>query len=107
MLPKKFRLKKKKEIEAVFSQGDVKNLKFVFVKFLKNNLDHPRFCFSVSKKIALRANKRNYIRRVLREIIRKEILPFLKKNFDYLIIAKPQILNKNYHQIKEDLKNLL
>jgi len=104
MLPKKYRLKKRKEIEKVFKEGKSKKLNLVFIKFLKNNLEYPRFCFIVSKKISNKATKRNKVKRLLREVVRKEILPILKNNYDYLIIARPSILNKNYWQIKEDLE---
>ena len=104
MLPKKYRLRKRKEIEKIFKEGKSKNLNLVFIRFLKNNLGYPRFCFIVSKKVSNKATKRNKVKRLLREVVRKEILPTLETNYDYLIIAKPSILNKNYWQIKEDLE---
>ena len=104
MLPKKYRLRKRKEIEEIFKKGNSKNSDLVFIKFLKNNLENPRFCFIVSKKISNKAVERNKVKRLLREVVRKEILPNLKTNCDYLIIAKPLILNKNYWQIKKDLE---
>ena len=104
MLPKKYRLRKRKEIEKIFRKGNSKNLDLVFIKFLRNNLENPRFCFVVSKKISNKAVIRNKIKRLLREVVRKEVLPNLKTNCDYLVIAKPLILNKNYWQIKKDLE---
>ena len=107
MLPKKYRLRKRKEIEKVLKEGKSKKLKFVLVKFLKNNLENSRFCILVSRKVASKATKRNKIKRLLREVIRKEILPNLKENCDYLIFARPQILGKDYWEIKKDMEKLI
>ncbi len=94
---------KKKEFEAVFKKGKTKAGKLVFLKILKNNLDNNRFGIIVSKKISKKAVIRNKIKRRLREIIKQA---HIKSGFDIVIITKPEIIDKNYQEIKNDFENL-
>lgn len=95
---------KKKEFEAVFKKGKTRAGKLVFLKILKNNLDDNRFGIVVSKKISKKAVNRNKIKRRLKEIIRQINI---KSGFDIVIVAKPEILDKKYQEIKDELEELL
>jgi ribonuclease P protein component len=94
---------KKKEFEAVFRKGKTKAGKLVFLKILKNNQDDNRFGVVVSKKISKKAVNRNKIKRRLREIIRQA---HIKPGLNIIIIAKPEIIDKNYQDIKNELEDL-
>lgn len=94
---------KKKEFEAVFRKGKTKAGKLVFLKILKNNQDNNRFGVVVSKKISKKAVNRNKIKRRLREIIRQA---HIKPGLNIIIIAKPEIIDKNYQDIKNELEDL-
>lgn len=94
---------KKKEFEAVFRKGKTKAGKLVFLKILKNNLGNNRFGVVVSKKISKKAVNRNKIKRRLREIIRQA---HIRPGLDIIIIAKPEIIDKNYQDIKNELEDL-
>lgn len=94
---------KKKEFEVIFKKGKTKTGKLVFLKTLKNNLDDNRFGVVVSKKISKKAVVRNKIKRRLREIIRQA---HIKPGLDIIIITKPEIIDKNYQDIKNELENL-
>ena len=63
-LPKKNRLKKKKDFEEVFKKGKAVRGNFLFVRYLKNSLQFPRFAFVVSSKVSKKAVARNRIRRL-------------------------------------------
>lgn len=93
----------KKEFGIVFKKGKTKAGKLVFLKILKNNLNNNRFGIIVGKKISKKAVVRNKIKRRLREIIRQANV---KLGFDIVIITKPEIINKNYQEIKNELENL-
>ena len=71
MLPKKNRLKNKKDFERVFKQGKGFKEDFLFFKITKNNLKENRFGFIVSLKVSKKAVLRNKVKRRLREIIKK------------------------------------
>ncbi|MFL2859617.1 MAG: ribonuclease P protein component, partial [Pontiellaceae bacterium] len=51
-------------------------------------------------------NKRNKSRRILREVYRK-IRPFLKCNYDILIVSRRSILNVKYIDVFTELLDLL
>ncbi len=105
MLPRENRLKKKKDFDKVFKKGKTIAGKLIFLKYLKNKLKINRFGFVVSLKLSKKAVIRNRIRRQLREITRCNLFN-IKPGFDVLIIAKPEIINKDYQDIKDELEDL-
>lgn len=86
MLPKKNRLKKKKDFERVFKEGKGFKEDFLFLKLAKNNLNISRFGFAVGQKISKKAVLRNKIKRMLRELV-KARLPKIKIGFDGILVA--------------------
>lgn len=106
MLPQVNRLRKTKDFDNVFKKGKLIAGKLIFLKIKKNKLDISRFGFIVSLKISKKAVIRNKIKRHLREII-KENLSNIKSGLDIIITVKPEIVNKNYQDIKNDFENLL
>lgn len=66
------RLKKADEFSSVFIFRKVRYGKYFKIHFKPNELGHSRLGFIVSKKIHKRANKRNYMKRVIREMFRTE-----------------------------------
>jgi len=105
MLPENNRLKKRNDFNEILKKGKAITGKFVFLKYLKNNLNVNRFGFVVSLRISKRAVIRNRIRRQLREATRRN-LSNIKHSFDVLIIAKPEIINKKYQEIRNELEYL-
>lgn len=68
------------------------------LKIAKNNLEHSRFGFIISKKVAKTAVDRNRSKRLLRSCIEDQI-EAMEKGFDFLFI-----INKNLaDQKREDL----
>lgn len=88
MLPKINRLKKDKDIETVFKQGDGFKQGFLYLKIRKNNLETSRFAFVISKKFSKKAVIRNKTRRRLSEIIKTKLLE-IKKGRDVMIVVMP------------------
>jgi len=111
MLSSKNRLRKKSDIDNVFKHGKTVAGRFVFLKALKNGLENNRFAFVVSLKVSKRAVDRNKIKRRLREIIKQSLdkssgQAGLKQGFDFVIVAKPLICNKNFQEIKQDINEI-
>lgn len=98
MLPKKYRLVKKKDCEKVWRYGKSFFEEEIGFKALKNNLSASRFGFIVGTKVSKKAVQRNKIKRQLREIIRSKIKS-IKTGYDFLIIALPKILERDYWEI--------
>ncbi len=106
MLAKKYKLKKKKELTALFQSGKFQKSRFLRLKWMKNNLETNRFVFAISNKVSKKTTQRNRIKRKLEEIIRNNFQN-IKQGYDLAIIAQPEILTINYQLIKQDLIELL
>lgn len=70
----------------------------------KNVEDFCRIGSTVSKIVSKSSCKRNLIKRRIREAVKKIAPEIAKKNHDYVIIAKKQILEVDYKKIYNDLK---
>lgn len=99
MFLRKNRLTSKKDIERVFKMGRYFFVKDLGIKFIKNNLDYPRFACVVSNKISKKAVERNRIKRRLREILRLAI-PDLPQDIDLVVFTRPGIKEIDYHEME-------
>jgi ribonuclease P protein component len=73
--------------------------------FLRNELDHSRFGFVVSKRLG-KAVRRNKIKRRMREVTRLRI-PKIKSGFDLVFIARRPMSEACYSEIEHTLEHLL
>jgi len=105
MFPKKNRLRKNNDFQSVFKQGKIISNELFFLKFKKNNLGFTRFGFIIGTKITNKATQRNKIKRRLREAAKKS-LEKIKSNVDIIIIAKPEIINKSFQEIQQNINKL-
>jgi ribonuclease P protein component len=107
MLPKIYRLRKKKDFENVYKKGRSFKQGFLFLKFLNNNSGVSRIGIVVSKKVALRATVRNLIKRRIRAAV-KELVPNIKQGQDIVISALSGVdKTTDFRNIKETLEKLL
>ena len=73
--------------------------------FLRNELDHSRFGFVVSKRLG-KAVRRNKIKRQMREIVRLEMSQ-IKPGFDLVFIARVPSSKATYLEISQSINTLL
>ncbi|MEW6407418.1 MAG: ribonuclease P protein component [Patescibacteria group bacterium] len=106
MLPKKFRLSKKKDFERIHKFGKFFGQDFLAIKLIKNNQKILRFGFLVSLKISKKATVRNKIKRRLRESVRQK-LDKIKTGFDIIVFVRPEIAEKNYWEIDAAIEKVL
>jgi len=106
MLNKENRLNKEKDFEKVFKKGRSFYTKKIGVKMLKNDLNVSRFGIVVSTKVAKKANKRNLLKRRLREVLRLRV-DQVKKGFDFMIIALPEAKDLKYQEIEHEIELIL
>ncbi len=99
------------EFKELLNKKKVSN-KYVTIFFgnLKKNNNNLNISFVAKKKIG-NAVKRNKIKRRLRNIINDAVKKIpIKFNYSYLVIAKANMLDKEYTNIKEtlfqELKNI-
>ncbi len=104
-LAKKYRLTGKKDFQSLFYRGHTIKSDFLIVKFLKNNLKHPRIAITVPLKISKKAVIRNKIRRLIAEVVRK--INYQSRSIDMIIISSPSIVDKSFEEIKRDLESII
>ena len=102
MFLRKNRLTKEKDINHVFRRGRYFFVKDLGIKFIKNNLDYPRFACIVSNKISKKAVERNRIKRRLREIIRLAI-PNLPQDIDLVVFTRQSIKEIDYQEMEKQI----
>ena len=70
-----------------------------------NLKSHHRLGFVISTKIEKLSVRRNYMRRLLREILKKE-LP-LETSLDIVVRVHKKFSKENFNQINMEIKNLI
>jgi ribonuclease P protein component len=103
-LPKERRLRKRGEILSVLKKGKrIENDKIKI--FYTEVREESKIGVSVKRKI-VNSVKRNRIRRVLKEIFRKERENF-KKRVNMMIIVKKDISGEEYKRVEKDFKKII
>ncbi|MAG29055.1 ribonuclease P protein component [bacterium] len=100
MLYSKNRLAKRADIERVFKKGRSFFVGNLGIRLAKNSLKVSRFTVVVSTKVSKKAVERNKLKRRMREIIRKEILPNTKPGFDGVISTKKPLLDSSFDDLR-------
>jgi len=65
--------------------------------------DSPRFGFTVTKKLG-NAVVRNRMRRRLRELVRLTLQRHARPEFDYVLVARPAALARDFADLEKDLE---
>ncbi|HPY08754.1 MAG: ribonuclease P protein component [Patescibacteria group bacterium] len=102
MLKKENRISLNKDFDRTFRSGKSfigKNLK---IKVVDNNLEKTRLGIIISAKVSKKAVVRNKYKRLIREIIKKE-LANISPNKDLVIVVFKEILDKNSQEIEKEL----
>ena len=112
MLKKKYRLRKNTAFSATFRLKNCKSNDFLTIYKGKEKSDDKiptKAGFVVSKKIHKRAVKRNKIKRRLREIylLSENENNNLQNALSVIFIAKSNILDLSYQQLKEVVFDLI
>ncbi|MBS91820.1 MAG: ribonuclease P protein component [Rickettsiales bacterium] len=104
-LPKKINKLKKRSDFLDLRNNCIKLFgSFVILNFSKRD-GVTKYGLTVSKKIG-NAVKRNYVKRVIRSIIRNNWF-LIKEGFEFEIIPKKEFLQTKYIMIENDVKKLI
>ena len=102
---KQQRIKKNKEFQQIFKKGkSFANRQFIVYVF-KTDQPEFRLGLSVSKKVG-NAVTRNRIKRYIRQTF-LELKDDLKPDADYVIIARQQAAEMDFHESKKSLEHVL
>ncbi len=105
-MPKKYSLKKRKEIESLFNDG----ISFlnVFFKVVYKPNSELKILISIPKRVQSKSVKRNKVKRRIRHILYPKLIrsKLLKPGY-YAIIVRQDIYNTEFSKVKENLINLL
>jgi ribonuclease P protein component len=105
-MKKAYRLKKDKEFQLVFKQGEsFANRQLVIYFLKKTEQTHFRIGLSVSKKIG-NAVMRNQIKRYLRQAF-LELDQQIDNTYDVIVIARVPTNKMNFLEIKKSLIHVL
>ncbi|HEY4712457.1 MAG TPA: ribonuclease P protein component [Dehalococcoidia bacterium] len=87
----------------VYRQGKVWSTSLLMMKAMPNTLNLSRYGFSVTKKVG-KAVQRNRLRRLLREIMKQQLL---RPGWDIVFIVRSVAVNTDYHQLESSVTKLL
>lgn len=96
---------KRKDFERIFREGKKISSPEFTIYWQKNQKILSRWAIIVSQKLSKKAVIRNKLKRQLREILRKEGKEI--KGFDLIIIPRPLLLEKNFSDLQEILRENL
>lgn len=102
MLQRKFRLRRKSSIKAIFKEGNNFSVKYVAMYILKGP---KRFGFIASKKVG-NSVQRNRARRLMREVIRLHISE-IRNDLQIIFIARARIKGVSFFEVESSMMNML
>jgi ribonuclease P protein component len=104
-LSKKQRLTRSSLFSETFSQNRKWVGRFLVLWLREGEGAALRLGVVTSKKVHLRANKRNFARRRLREAYRN-LRPYLNGNFDVILVGRKSILSSSWEDQVQELMKL-
>lgn len=105
-LPRKYRLRKKKEIELVKKKGKLISTPFFGLLVLKREKKPTQFAFLVSRRVSSRAVARNRIRRILSEGVRLNLARVVP-GFRVVFLARKKILTEETQIVFRKIEEVL
>lgn len=105
MLPLKYRVPRQ-YIDYILKKGDLHSSKLFIIRLKENAQHFCRYRAIISKKVDLKAVKRNHLRRQVYEAIRKNLAQTETKqnHLDLILIVKKNAMKASYKTLEADIK---
>jgi len=104
-MKKKYILKKKSEIDAIFNNKKQMGNSYFSIFTKENEVEYFKFGMSIGRKFGNSVN-RNKIKRQIRSIIRLN-QKYINNKFRFVIVIKPKANSLNYLEIETEILKLL
>ena len=104
-MQKQHRLRKSKDFAAVRRKGKSWADRRLVLVARRTGGEHCRFGFSVSKRVG-NAVVRNRVKRKLKEAARVELLTRVEPGWDFVVIARKDAADADYHRLNRSLQRL-
>jgi len=101
----KNRLRNSNDFRRVFSRGKRTATPFFILYILPNQLPFPRLGIQVKAKIAS-APRRNYLKRIVREVFRR-LKNEMRTPIDVILIAQKEMKDLDYHRFETEFRKAL
>ena len=106
VLKRENRIRSKREFLEIKNKGRILYSPLFGFLVYKENDDLKKFGFVVSKKISKKAVDRNRIRRILSEVVRKNLEKF-ENGTRIVFLTKQEILGKKMEEIETEINKFL
>lgn len=97
------RLKKNNSFNYIYKKGERFHTENFSMFVVKSKFDNYKIGFSINKKLG-KANKRNLLKRRMREITRRYIQ--IPSFYNYVLLAKENASSLSFEQIKTELEKM-
>lgn len=102
--PAKFKIKTSRDFRSILAQGSKIHSENLILYARPNSLGFPRLGISVGKKASPSSVRRNRMKRVLREVFRKN-KPVFSSN-DVVFVVKKDVSGKKFSEIRSEIRRL-
>ncbi|MBP3432025.1 MAG: ribonuclease P protein component [Clostridia bacterium] len=96
------RLRKNNQFNYIYKKGERVHTENFTLFVVKSKYQSYKIGFSISKKLG-KANKRNKLKRRMREIVKNLNIPSF---CNYVLLAKENSVNLEFQQLKNELKRI-
>jgi len=103
-MKRKYRLRRNSDFQRVRHVGKSYASPFLVLAFLRNNVDHSRFGFVVSKQLG-KAVDRNKIKRRIREAVRLRFL-HIATGYDVVFVARKRAGSASFVELAQSAESL-
>ncbi|MHB8600072.1 MAG: ribonuclease P protein component [Ktedonobacteraceae bacterium] len=105
-LKRAFRLRKSSEFLRVRQQGRSFTSRLLILAYVANESATTRCGFVVSKRVSKHAVERNYMKRLLSEVVRP-LLPRLPAGLDIVLSVRPVAVHADADMLKQEVVTVL
>ena len=102
--PAKFKIKTSRDFRNILTEGTKTHSENLILYVKPNSLGFPRLGVSVGKKASASSVRRNRMKRVLREVFRKNKSAFSSN--DIVFVIKNDVSDKKFSQLYSEIEKL-